>query len=237
MNYDKLEYFISQPRLNRFLTASGNSKTKAQKLYHANLAVAQSFYPMLNLFEIFFRNVCNYRLSAHFVNPNWIITEKNGFMADKSLEFTKFYLKESVKKAEQKIKKNGTLTAGKILAEQSFGFWTSLFEKQHYRLIGGSVIQCFPNKPKNIDRKKLSTKLNKIRDFRNRIYHNEPVCFNGNSIDFTYAAEIKNELYELLSWIDHELPVYVKTFDTIDNKINSANRIKLEKNKVNYVAK
>jgi len=30
MNYNKLEYFISQPRLNRFLTASGTSKTKAQ---------------------------------------------------------------------------------------------------------------------------------------------------------------------------------------------------------------
>ena len=49
MNYNKLEYYVSQPRLNRFLIASGNSKVKAQKLYHANLKVAQSFYPVLNI--------------------------------------------------------------------------------------------------------------------------------------------------------------------------------------------
>ena len=55
MNYNKLEYYVSQPRLNRFLIASGNSKVKAQKLYYANLKVAQSFYPVLNIFEVFFR--------------------------------------------------------------------------------------------------------------------------------------------------------------------------------------
>ena len=64
-----------------------------------------------------------------------------------------------------------------------------------------------------------------MRDFRNRIYHNEPICFNGNNIDFAYATQIKNELYELLDWIDCDLPKYVKTFDSIDNKINSANEI------------
>ena len=30
MEYNKLEYYLSQPRLNRFLLASGSSKTKAQ---------------------------------------------------------------------------------------------------------------------------------------------------------------------------------------------------------------
>ena len=226
MNYNKLEYYISQPRLNRFLTASGNSKTKAQKLYHANLKVAQSFYPVLNIFEVFFRNVCNYQISARFANPNWIIAEKNGFMSNPSLTRSKFHLKNSVNNAERNIiRKGGIVTAGKVLAEQSFGFWTSFFEPHHYRLIGGVVIHCFPNKPTYVNRSVLSQKLDRIRDFRNRIYHNEPICFSGNNIDFTYATQIKNELYELLNWIDGDLPAYVKTFDSIDTKINSANRI------------
>ena len=226
MNYKKLEYYISQPRLNRFLAASCNSKIKARKLYHANLIVAQSFYPVLNLFEVFFRNVCNYQISAQFANPNWIITEKNGFMSSQSLSRSKFYLKNSVSNAERNIiRKGGTVTAGKVLAEQSFGFWTSFFEPHHYRLVGGIVIHCFPNKPTNVNRSILSQKLDRIRDFRNRIYHNEPICFNGNNIDFAYATQIKNELYELLNWIDIDLPAYVRTFDSIDNKINSANKI------------
>lgn len=226
MNYKKLEYYISQPRLNRFLAASCNSKIKARKLYHANLIVAQSFYPVLNLFEVFFRNVCNYQISNRFANPKWIITEKNGFMSSQSLSRSKFYLKNSVSNAERNIiRKGGTVTAGKVLAEQSFGFWTSFFEPHHYRLVGGIVIHCFPNKPTNVNRSILSQKLDRIRDFRNRIYHNEPICFNGNNIDFAYATQIKNELYELLNWIDIDLPAYVRTFDSIDNKINSANKI------------
>ncbi|RTY76030.1 hypothetical protein EKL96_00605 [Flavobacterium sp. LS1R10] len=226
MEYNKLEYYLSQPRLNRFLLASGNSKTKAQKLYRANLRVAQSFYPVLNLFEIFLRNIFNNQVSAHFANPNWIITEKNGFMNDHSLHSSRFFLKNSILTAERTIKrKGGLVTAGKVVAEQSFGFWTSLFDTHHYRLIGGIVIHSFSNKPAGINRSAISQKLNRIREFRNRVYHNEPVCFYGNAIDFSYAENIKNEIYEMLNWIDADLTDYVEYFDAIDNKISIAKQI------------
>lgn len=226
MEYNKLEYYLSQPRLNRFLLVSDNSKVKAQKLYRANLRVAQSFYPVLNLFEIFLRNICNYQVSAHFANPNWIITEKNGFMNNNSLTGSRFFLKNSVQNAERTIRrKGGLVTAGKVVAEQSFGFWTSLFDTHHYRLIGGIVIHSFNNKPAGVNRSIISQKLNRIREFRNRVYHNEPICFNGNIIDFTYAENIKAEIYEMLNWIDKDLTEYVDYFDAIDNKINTAKKI------------
>jgi hypothetical protein len=121
----------------------------------------------------------NHQVSLHFSNPNWIIMEKNGFMNHPSLIKSKFFLKSSIIKAENTIrKKDGVVTAGKIIAEQSFGFWTSLFESHHYKLIGGVVINCFPNKPNHVSRNILNQKLNRIREFRNRVYHNEPICFN-----------------------------------------------------------
>lgn len=221
MEYQKLEYYLSQPRLDRFLIATGNSKSKAQKLYKINLRVSQSFYPILNLFEIFFRNIANYQVSSHFTNPNWIIAEKNGFMSNPSLSASRFFLKNFVSKAEKAIRrKGGIITSGKIVAEQSFGFWTSLFDTHHYRLIGGVVIHCFPNKPPHVNRNILNQKLNKIREFRNRVYHNEPICFNGNIIDFTEAITIRNEIYELLEWIDSDLTNYIDYFDGINTKIN-----------------
>lgn len=221
MEYQKLEYYLSQPRLDRFLIATGNSKSKAQKLYKINLRVSQSFYPILNLFEIFFRNIANYQVSSHFANPNWIIAEKNGFMSNPSLSASRFFLKNSVSKAEKAIRrKGGIITSGKIVAEQSFGFWTSLFDTHHYRLIGGVVIHCFPNKPPHVNRNILNQKLNKIREFRNRVYHNEPICFNGSTIDFTEAITIRNEIYELLEWIDSDLTNYIDYFDGINTKIN-----------------
>lgn len=217
---------MSSQRLNRFLVATGSSKIKAKKLYRINLRVAQAFYPILNLFEIFLRNSINYQLSAYFINPDWIISERNGFMSNRSLQTSKFFLKNSVVKAERTIrKKGGTITSGKIIAEQSFGFWTSLFETHHYRLIGGTVIHCFPNKPSHVNRNILNQKLNRVREFRNRIYHNEPICFNNQNVDFTQALNIKLEIFELLEWINEDLTDYVKYFDNVDAKARMLNNL------------
>lgn len=226
MEYSKLEYYLSQPRLQRFLKATGNSQTKAQKLYRVNLRVSQAFYPILNLFEIFLRNTIHYHISCHFSNPNWVIAEKYGFMSDTSLAPSKYFLKKSIQKAENTItRKGGTVTSGKIIAEQSFGFWTSLFDTHHYRLIGGSPIHSFPNKPSHANRNLINQKLNRIREFRNRIYHNEPICFNNSRIDFSEAQNIRTEIYELLEWIDADLTDYVDYFNGIDSKIDTARNI------------
>lgn len=226
MKYQKLEHYLSQPRLNRFLNATGNSKHKAQKLYRINLRVAQSFYPLLNISEIFLRNTINYQIVSHFNDPNWIVTQKNGFMNNNSLRGTNFFLKNSVIKTERMLRrKRSIITAGKIISEQPFGFWTSLFDKHHYRLIRGCIIKGFSNKPSYINRNRLNQKLNKIREFRNRIYHNEPICFNGGSINFSNCILIKNDIYDILEWIDVDLKIYVEYFDNIDAKINSANNL------------
>jgi hypothetical protein len=227
MKYDKLEHFVSVPRLDRFLTATNNSKSKAQELYKANLRVAESFYPILHLFEIFLRNTINYRLTKHFGNPDWIVTEKSGFMNNESLKSSKYFLREQVKGAEKRVKRRGgTITSGKIIAEQMLGFWTSLFDTHHYKLLAGTIIHCFPNRPANAQRKEINLKLDKIREFRNRIYHNEPVCFKDVKIDFTEAITIKEDIFEILNWVDSELASYVKQFDHIDEEINRALSIK-----------
>ena len=226
MKYQDLEYLVAQPRLNRYLIGCGNSKSKAQKLYKANLRIAQSFYPILNLFEVILRNTIHYELTTHFKNSNWIIREKKGFMNHRSLGKSKFYLKNQVQTAERKVKKLGKIiTTDQIIAEQTLGFWTSLFMAHHYRLIGGSVINCFPNKPTRINRASIYKRLKLIQDFRNRIYHNEPICFNGNTIDFQNAENVKTEIFNLLEWMNIDAKLYVETYDNIDGKIAIGKRI------------
>lgn len=226
MQYQKLEFYISKPRLDRFLTACGGSKTRAQHLYQANLKVAESFYAVLNLFEVFLRNRINTELSIYFSNPDWILTEKNGFMNDYSLIGTKFYLKKEVLSAERRLTvRRKPISAGLVIAEQSLGFWTSLFNTHHYRVLSGSVIHCFPHKPSHVQRKQLNLILNDIRDFRNRIYHNEPVCFIGNNIDFSKVLQIRNNIYDVLNWMDRDTAFYVLQFDTILASIEIAQHI------------
>ena len=221
MKYDTLEKYVSIPRMNRFLIATG-SKSNAMELYRVNLRVSQAFYPVLNLMETFLRNSLYACIENYFSDPNWIINEKNGFMNDHSLSQSGFYLKNCVINAENKMQKKGiTISAGKILAEQSFGFWVSFFEPIYYKLIGGSAIHSFPNKPTYINRKAIFVLLSNIRDFRNRIYHNEPICFKGNTVDFNFASQIKNNLFNLLNWMEADIQKYAQQFDNIDNKINN----------------
>lgn len=221
MEYSRLEHFISQPRLNRFLQASNNSKSQAQRLYRVNLRVSQAFYPVLNLFEIFLRNRIDIEMSLHFRDPNWIISQKTHFMSDQTLRARRFYLKNCVRKAENAIaRKRGTISSGKVIAEQTFGFWTCLFDTHHYRLIGGCVIHCFPFKPPQVNRNILNQKLDLIREFRNRVYHNEPICFNNHGVaDFINAEQAINTLYELLNWMDPEIHEYVEYFNAVQTKI------------------
>lgn len=226
MNYTQLECYISHARINRFLRACGNSKTKAQKLYKINLRVAQSFYPLMNLFEIFLRNAIHNYMSLHFNDTDWIINQKHGFMSDGSLGRSAFFLKTCVTKSELNIRRSGgVVNSGKIVAEQTLGFWTSLFDSHHYALLSGSPLGAFSNKPNVVNRFVVANKLRNIRAFRNRIYHNEPICFKGNSIDFSMANIIMNEVHDIISWIDPALLDYTKYFNNIDKKIAMSNNL------------
>lgn len=219
MDYQKLEEFISKPRLDRYLLSCSNSKERAVKLYEANLTISQAFYPIMNLFETFLRNSINDKLTIHFSDDAWIITQKIGFMNDISLA-PKYWIKNQIFNAERNTR--GTITPGKIVAEQTFGFWTSLFEPRHYRLIGGYVIHCFPNKPTWANRNVIANMLKDIREFRNRVYHNEAICFNNITIDFAHAKGIKADIYKLLEWMDVDLSNYVTQFDNVDSSIAHA---------------
>ncbi len=218
--YSTLEKYLSPQRLNKYRFPAKNNKSRTLKLYQANLVVSSSFYPLLSVLEISFRNSINEVLALHFNDSDWIVNQQNGFMSDNSLKLRNFYLKNEVNKATRQIRRNsGQLTSGKVIAEQTFGFWTSLLEPYHFRLIQGKTLNAFPNRPHGFGRSDVLRELKKIQKFRNRIYHNEPVCFQNNQIDFSTAIEIHQTILEVLSWINPDLGIWLKDLDTVSDKI------------------
>jgi len=235
MKFQEFRKYFSAARVNRYLAATGGSKTKAAKLYKSNLKLAQSFHPLLGVLEVILRNRINDILTVYFTDPDWIINQKRGFMIHPTLTYThkrtgrtrtnRFILKE-VEKAESRIRKTGAvITSGKIIAEQTMGFWTDLFELYHYRILAGKPIQIFKSLPSGYGRKDVSDALNLVRRFRNRINHNEPICFNGANIDFTEVQKVQVSIINLLSWVDPELIKYIKDIDRVDKVISSAKKI------------
>jgi hypothetical protein len=178
----------------------------------------------MNLFEIFLRNALYNQLSLHFNDQDWITTQKNLFMSHLSLAPSSYFLRGCVLKAETKIRPQ-PITSGKLISEQTLGFWTALFDNHHYILLQGSIMGAFPNKPAAVNRSAIATKLKNIREFRNRIYHNEPICFRGNSVDFSFASQILNDVHDVIGWIDPKLLDYTEYFNNVGDKINLANNL------------
>ena len=218
--------YLSRPRYNRYLNAVGNDNNRAKKLYNANIRLAQSFHPVISQFEVILRNSINNKLSVHFADADWIINQRNGFMRDPSLATSHYFLRTSIGKTENNLRRKGIpITSGKIISDQNFGFWISLFLAHHYTLLSGQLIYIFPNKPAHITRSNIYGKLDSIREFRNRVNHCEPLCFNGHAIDCTEAIEVLNDIYDLLSWIGNDIVPFIRSLDNIQNKITQINNI------------
>ena len=211
--------YLSRPRYNRYLIATENNKGRAQKLYLANIRLAQAFHPILSQFEVVLRNSINTILSAHFADTDWIINQKTGFMRHHSLSSSHFFLRNCIIKSENKLNRRTIpITSGKIVSDQSFGFWLSFFLSHHYSLIEGQPIHIFVNKPLNENRSSIYHKLNEIKSFRNRLNHCEPLCFSGHHIDCSDALNIRTKLYSLIEWIEPKLIPFFENIDNIKNK-------------------
>ncbi|MDD2983497.1 MAG: hypothetical protein PHQ74_08915 [Crocinitomicaceae bacterium] len=213
--------YLSRPRYNRYLTATGNNRSRANRLYNANNRLAQAFHPILSQFEVVLRNSLNIVLASHFKDSDWIITQKTGFMRDNSLRNSHFFLRTCVQKSETKLTRRGIpVTNGKIIPDQTFGFWLAFFLSHHYSLVTGQSIHIFPHKPASENRASIYDKLNEIKNFRNRVNHCEPLCFTAHNIDCSCALDIRDKLYDLVKWIDPNLVSFFESVDNIQSKTN-----------------
>lgn len=218
--------YLSRPRHNRYLNATSNNKERAKRLYKANIGLAQATHPILTQFEVVLRNSINHQLSSYFVDTDWIINQKNGFMRSNTLRQSNYFLKRSIIKSENKLSRRGIpITSGKIISDQTFGFWIAFFLGHHYSLIGGQPLHIFAHKPTIEHRASVYAKLDAIRNFRNRVNHCEPICFNGNVIDCSEVMAVRAKLYDLVRWIDPDLVPFFEAIDNIQNKVDNISRI------------
>ncbi|MEJ0057831.1 MAG: hypothetical protein WDN75_20600 [Bacteroidota bacterium] len=197
--------------------------------------MAQSFHPLLGILEVVLRNRINDVLTSHFADPDWIINQATGFMIDPSLTYdhkktgqqkTNNFLLREVKKAETRLRNSRTpVTSGKVIAEQTLGFWTDLFEAHNYRILKGKQIKIFNHLPSGHGRKEVNAELDKIRRFRNRINHNEPICFDGNNVDFSRALDVYQSITNILTWIDPEILNFIKDINKVNRSIVNAMKI------------
>jgi hypothetical protein len=117
------------------------------------------------------------------------------------------------------------VTSHRLIAEQTFGFWTDLLTPHHYRLIGGSAIHAFANRPSAITRANISDGLYKIRQFRNRINHNEPTFLHNHVINFTPVIDVYDTMIDMFNWFDPDLIKFIKSLDKVNRTVSRCQNI------------
>lgn len=97
-------------------------------------------------------------------------------------------------------------TPSKIVAELTLGFWVSLLNSEYERTLWQALRRAFPYMPRQErKRRNVSAPLNLFRHFRNRIFHNESICWNLNRVE-----EIHAEILKVIGWMNRDLPEWVR---------------------------
>lgn len=96
-----------------------------------------------------------------------------------------------------------------MVAELSFGFWTTLLNRKYEGIFWPRLLEeTFPHLvASKRTRATLSKRFEKIRRLRNRVFHHEPIW------KFEDLETRHSEILETLGWINRELERTVTMID------------------------
>lgn len=195
---------ISHERLDAY-RQRGSSSDDADLFTHYawNMALSESLYTPLQCLEVNLRNSFHDAATAHFKTETWY--DLPGTLHPKELS--------KIQDAKGTLSKGSkSLDAGRVIAELTFGFWTSLLDVRYEKVLWPWLLKpVFPNMPRQIRiRKNLSKRLNRIRLLRNRVFHHEPIWH------WRDLLAQHDEIMEAITWLNPAMMTFVEQFDRFE---------------------
>lgn len=203
MKYVDFENVMSSARMSRYLLATGNDSRKAMTLYRKNLQLSQEMFTIISCFEVALRNKINAQYISQHGN-DWLRDSiaHGGFFSTTRTLNTKKLIRKSLNKLT-------IYTHPKLLASFDFGFWRYLFAQPQFFAGGQTLLKIFPSKPTSTpaiqyNQTYIFNQLKLVNDFRNRIAHHEPICFQAGAtiIDTTNTLQHYNLILQLFQWMN-----------------------------------
>lgn len=198
---------FSAQRLSKYLAYNHGDAERTVTHYKANLRLAESLYISLSVFEVTLRNALSRELRNLAGKDDWF----DIFYTTPELAS----LVPEIDKAKALIRNRGEMvTTDKIISEMTFGFWVMLLNSQYERVLWKSLRKAFPYlSKKDRQRKNISAPCNTFRRLRNRIFHQEAICW-----DLYYVSCIHDNLVTVLGWMNPDMPNWLATIDPF-NKV------------------
>jgi hypothetical protein len=197
MKYEAYEKALSKPRLDKYKIACKGDKNKALILYRYNIKLCQKLYGVLGVLEVVLRNSIDEHFKIQLSDNNWIENQAtNGFLLNSQNE---------IFKERDKLINNGKYTHDKLVASLSFGTWTFMLSRNCYKNSGKTLLKIFPHKTLGMNQSDIYRELDRIRLFRNRIAHYEPLCFDhSGSIYVDYVQYIYDLVIKYIQFMDYQ---------------------------------
>ena len=200
---DALKIF-SPARMQKYLRACGWDEEKAMQLYKCNACLSQAFFGVVSLFEVGLRNAIN----EHYLRTlggDWIVKQAvpNGLLEHEA---------DEVSFTKHAYEKDNVYSHDKMVGSFTFGFWTYLFTKRNYRIGGKTLLQIFPNRVKGTTQKMVYADITAIREFRNRIAHHEPICFDAKG---AISSAYMERHYAIIKEYLHYMAVDVEKVESL----------------------
>ncbi len=197
---------FSRDRISKYHQPGDTAKDVLAR-YTWNIMLCEALYPALQNLEVAMRNSMHAAISGPsgynrldwYDHPGLLLPNEN----------------KAVTKAKNiLVNKGRNLTPGRIIAELSFGFWTTLFDRPYEtkpgdpRLWPRLLIEVLPNMPSS-DRTRANalSRFNSIRELRNRVSHHEPI-HHLPDLDARHQ-----QILDAISWISTDARDLTTLFD------------------------
>jgi len=206
ISYPALERVLSAPRLQGYSDPTDRDEGDRVARYAWNLALVNAIQPALHVLEIAFRN--------EMARAAGKITAGRGFRTGgipSWLDAVPSMLMENERRKvadakERLVKDPRRWTEGDLIAKLDFGFWVALCRDSYAdtpgdgpRLWPRALEVAFQKRPRGVTtRAEVYHRFDRIRKFRNRVAHHEPIW------DRDYLAQHEYVL-ESLGWISPKL--------------------------------
>lgn len=167
-------------------------RARAAATYRLNMQITESLVVMFHVLEVVLRNAVHHEMKYSARREDWYEEWRDQpRLAD---------LYGYIEAARAKLRKRKEkATPDKIVAELSFGFWTTLFNKKYMALTSKALMRVFRRCPNRLRQPGLiGARLNKTRELRNRSFHHEPIIWSA-------AQEIHAQDCQLIHWISADL--------------------------------
>ncbi len=222
--FDDLSIILSQERLNSYLSHATcyNNKKSALIAHSWNIELSQALYPALQIFEITLRNTLHTAIRDLYDTEYWY-----------ELSFLHEREKKQIQQtADSLVKNKKKVEPCRVVADLSFGFWTSLFDVryEHGQILWPKLLKSifqFLSKTQKT-RAFLSRELNKIRFLRNRVFHHEPIWH------WQDLSEQHARIIYLTNALSPAASKYLDMFDTFENiSLNGMRYVEEKLDKIN----